>query len=124
MSSINRFQKLVADAKSRIKEITVQDYLAQTRDKKPLLIDVREDSDWQQGHAQDAVHLNRGVIELKIEEKIPDVTTPIVCYCGGGSRSALVADSLQKMGYTNVLSLAGGYKAWIEAASPVSNDPE
>lgn len=124
MNPTARFQKLVADAKSRIKEITVQDFAALPDDKKPLLIDVREDNDWQEGHAQDAVHLSRGVIELKIEDKISDVNTPIVCYCGGGSRSALAVDSLQKMGYTNVMSLAGGYKAWKDSSSPVSMDKD
>ncbi len=122
MSTTGRFQNLVTDAKSRIEEITVQDFTSLPNDKKPLLIDVREDSDWQESHAQDAIHLSRGVIELKIEDRIPDVATPIVVYCGGGSRSALAADSLQKMGYTNVLSLAGGYKAWKESGSPVTRE--
>ncbi|MEO5702825.1 MAG: rhodanese-like domain-containing protein [Gammaproteobacteria bacterium] len=124
MNSTSRFQKLVAAAKSRIKEITVQDFAAQSSGKNPVLIDVREESDWKEGHAQGAIHLSRGVIELKIEDEIPDINAPIVCYCGGGSRSALVADSLQKMGYTNVMSLAGGYKAWKDSGSPVSYKPE
>lgn len=122
MNPLSRFQKLVADAKSRIKEISIQDFAAQSGDKKPVLIDVREESDWQEGHAQGAVHLSRGVIELKIEDKIPDMDTPIVCYCGGGSRSALVADSLHKMGYTNVKSLVGGFKAWKDSGSPITKD--
>lgn len=124
MSSISRFQKLVGDAKSRIKEVTIREVAAQTGAKKPILIDVREDSDWNEGHAQGAIHLSRGIIELKIEDKIPDPNTPIVCYCGGGSRSALVVDSLQKMGYTHVASLAGGFKAWKDSGSPVSPDSE
>ncbi len=124
MNSSTRFQKLVADAKSRIKEVFASDVVAQTGAEKPIIIDVREDSDWNEGHAQGAIHLSRGIIELKIEDKIPDPNTPIVCYCGGGSRSALAVDNLQKMGYTNVASLAGGFKAWKDSGGPVSNDPE
>ena len=86
-----------------------------------MLIDVREESDWQEDHAQGAKHLSRGVIELEIEEQIPDPKTPIICYCGGGSRSALVAESLQKMGYENVRSMAGGLRAWKEAGLPTEN---
>ena len=124
MNSSTRFQKLVADAKSRIKEVFASDVVVQTGAEKPIIIDVREDSDWNEGHAQGAIHLSRGIIELKIEDKIPDPNTPIVCYCGGGSRSALAVDNLQKMGYTNVASLAGGFKAWKDSGGPVSNDPE
>ena len=124
MNSSTRFQKLVADAKSRIKEVFASDVVAQTGAEKPIIIDVREDSDWNEGHAQGAIHLSRGIIELKIEDKIPDPNTPIVCYCGGGSRSALAVDNLQKMGYTNVASLAGGFKAWKDSGGPMSNDPE
>ena len=124
MNSSTRFQKLVADAKSRIKEVFASDVVAQTGAEKPIIIDVREDSDWNEGHAQGAIHLSRGVIELKIEDKIPDSNTPIVCYCGGGSRSALVVDNLQKMGYTNVASLAGGLKAWKDSGNPVFGEDE
>ena len=83
-----------------------------------VLIDVRESDEFAKGHAQNAVHLSKGVIELRIEETVPDLATPIICYCGGGSRSALAADSVQKMGYTNVASMAGGFKAWKEAGQP------
>ena len=83
-----------------------------------VLIDVREIDEFAKGHAREAVHLSRGVLELRIEGLVPDPTTPILCYCGGGSRSALAADSLQKMGYTNVASVAGGFKAWREAGLP------
>jgi phage shock protein E len=108
-----RFQKLVADAKSRITEISAAE--ASERQKSgSVLIDVREAEDFAKEHAKGATHLSRGVLELKIEEHVPDTTTPIVCYCGGGSRSALAADSLQKMGYSNVVSMAGGFKAWKE----------
>jgi rhodanese-related sulfurtransferase len=82
------------------------------------LIDVREESDWSEGHAKGARHLGRGVIELEIEEEISDLKKPVICYCGGGSRSALVAESLQKMGYENVRSMAGGLRAWKEAGLP------
>ena len=83
------------------------------------LIDVRETEEFSSAHAAGAKHLSRGVIELKIEEAAPDLAAPIVCYCGGGSRSALVAESLQRMGYSNVASLAGGFKAWKDAGLPV-----
>jgi rhodanese-related sulfurtransferase len=118
MSQPNRFQKLVAEAKKHITEISPAEALEQSERDGAVLIDVREDEDWREGHAQGAKHLTRGTIELEIEEEIPDLTTPIICYCGGGSRSALVAESLQKMGYENVRSLAGGFRAWKEAGLP------
>jgi phage shock protein E len=111
MSQNPRFQKIVADAKTRIREVTPQEAQQQAA-KNALLIDVRETEDFTKEHAAGAVHLSRGVLELKVEQLAPDTNTPIVCYCGGGSRSALAADSLQKMGYANVASLAGGFKAW------------
>ena len=86
-----------------------------------ILIDVREGEEFAKDHAANALHLSRGVIELKIEQQVPDSATSIICYCGGGSRSALVADSLQKMGYKNVLSMAGGFKAWKEAGLPTES---
>ena len=118
MNQPNRFQKLVADAKQRITEISADEARAQTERGEAVLIDVREEADWKQGHAEGAQHLSKGVIELEIEEQVPDLNQPIICYCGGGSRSALAADNLQKMGYTNVRSLAGGLKAWKEAGLP------
>jgi rhodanese-related sulfurtransferase len=117
---VNRFQTLVADAKQRITEISAEAARAQVARGEAVLIDVREESDWRLGHAEDARHLSKGVIELEIEEQVPDINHPIICYCGGGSRSALVADSLQKMGYTNVRSLAGGMKAWKAAGLPTT----
>lgn len=117
MEQPNRFQKLVLDAKTRIKEISAAD-TASELERGAVLIDVREKDDWEKGHAASAVHLDRGIVELEIEEQIPVTDKPIICYCGGGSRSALVTDSLQKMGYTNVRSLAGGFKAWKEAGLP------
>ena len=118
MTAPNRFQKLVQDAKTRIREISVVD-AARAVERGALLIDVREDDDWAGGHAPTAIHLSRGIIELEIEEKAPALDTPMICHCGGGSRSALVAESLQKMGYTNVQSMAGGFNAWKAAGLPV-----
>ena len=116
---MNRFQKLVAEAKKNIAEISPTEAQAQTQSGAAVLIDVREDEDWREDHAKGAKHLTRGSIELEIEEQVPDLKTPIICYCGGGSRSALVTESLQKMGYENVRSLAGGFRAWKEAGLPV-----
>jgi rhodanese-related sulfurtransferase len=122
MEQPNRFQKLVAQAKPHITEISPADARKQAEGGDAILIDVREESDWRQGHARGARHLSRGVIELEIEEQIPDVKKPIICYCGGGSRSALVAESLQKMGYENVRSVAGGLRAWQEAGLPTATE--
>jgi rhodanese-related sulfurtransferase len=118
MEQPNRFQKLVADAKQRITEVSAEEARAQVERGEAVLIDVREESDFRSGHAQGAKHLSKGVIELEIEEQVPDTNQVIICYCGGGSRSALAADNLQKMGYENVRSLAGGLRAWKEAGLP------
>ncbi len=120
MQHATGFLKLVDDAKTRVRECTVED-VRRGRDKKePFhLVDVREDSEWNAGHADGSVHLGKGVIERDIEKTIPDRNAKIVLYCGGGFRSALAGDALQKMGYTNVLSLAGGWRAWNEAGMPV-----
>lgn len=122
MEQPNRFQKLVAQAKRNVTEISASDARKQAEAGEAVLIDVREESDWREGHANWARHLSRGEIELEIEEQIPDVTKPIICYCGGGSRSALVAESLQKMGYENVRSLSGGLRAWKEAGLPTERE--
>lgn len=119
---MNRFQKLVAEAKKQITEISPAEAGQQAEEGGTVLIDVREDEDWRDDHAKGAKHLSRGVIELEIEEQVPDLKTPIICYCGGGSRSALVAESLQKMGYENVHSLAGGFRAWKEAGLPSADN--
>ena len=119
---MNRFQKLVAEAKKNIAEISPAEAQTKTDTGDAVLIDVREEEDWREDHAKGAKHLERGVIELEIEEQVPDLKTPIICYCGGGSRSALVAESLQKMGYENVRSLAGGFRAWKETGLPSTTD--
>jgi len=112
-----RFKQIVDDAKTRIREVSTQE-AAEQQAHGAVLIDVRESDDYTAGHAAGAVHLSKGVIELKIEDKVPDTSTPIITYCGGGSRSALAADNLQKMGYTNVASMVGGFKAWRDAGLP------
>ena len=122
MEQPNRFQKLVSQAKRNITEISAAEARKQAEVGEAILIDVREESDWREGHAQGARHLSRGVIELEIEEQIPNLKKPIICYCGGGSRSALVAESLQKMGYENVRSMAGGLRAWKEAGLPTATE--
>jgi rhodanese-related sulfurtransferase len=114
------FLKLVNDAKSRIREVSVEETRARiAADQKVKLIDVREDNEWQAAHAQGAEHLGKGIIERDIEAAAPDKVTELILYCGGGYRSALVADVLQQMGYTNVFSMAGGWKAWKESGAPV-----
>ncbi len=119
MTHSPEFLKLVDDAKTRIKECSVEEVRRSRENGEPfLLIDVREDWEWAQGHATGSLHLGKGVIERDIEKTVPDKTTKLVLYCGGGFRSALSADNLQKMGYTNVWSLAGGWKAWKEAGMP------
>jgi len=117
------FLKLVQDAKTRIKECTVAD-VKRRRDvgEQFLLVDVREESEWAGGHAAGAVHMSKGTIERDVEAKVPDKATPMVLYCGGGYRSALVADNLQKMGYTNVISMDGGWRGWAGAGMPVSKE--
>lgn len=113
------FLKLVADAKSRVREVKVEDARRKVENGKAQLIDVREDTEWAAGHARGAQHLGKGVIERDIEKRVPDKGAELILYCGGGFRSALSADVLQKMGYTNVASMAGGWRAWQEAGAPV-----
>lgn len=119
-----QFLKLVEESRKRIKEVSVHE--AYVEGKKPgvYLVDVREESEWNGGHAPGAIHLGRGVIERDVEQRIPDPKARIVCYCGGGYRSALVADNLQKMGYTNVVSVADGFRGWREQGLPISTAPE
>src|SRR6267143_2475541 len=113
------FLKVVNDAKSRIKEVSVEDTRARiAADPNSRLIDVREDNEWDAAHASGAIHLGKGIIERDIEATVPDKSTELILYCGGGYRSALAADVLQTMGYTNLFSMAGGWKAWNEAGAP------
>lgn len=114
------FLKLVNDAKTRVREVTVAETQKRLKlNSKAKLIDVREDNEWQAGHAAGAEHLGKGIIERDIEEKVPEKSTELILYCGGGFRSALAADALQQMGYTNVFSMAGGWKAWKESGSEI-----
>src|SRR3954453_7135110 len=110
------FLNIVTDAKSRVKECTVDDVKQKlARGEAFHLVDVREDSEWDAGHLPKAIHLGKGIIERDIETKIPQKDAEIVLYCGGGFRSALAADNLQKMGYTRIVSMDGGYRGWKDA---------
>jgi rhodanese-related sulfurtransferase len=114
------FLKLVNDAKSRIRQIDIEGYKKMLASgQKPVLVDVREDSEWDAGHAAGSVHIGKGVIERDIEAKVPEKNTKMVLYCGGGFRSALAADVLQNMGYKDVISLDGGWRAYQQAGLPV-----
>ena len=107
------FLNLVNDAKSRVREVTVAETQQRMRENKDVkLIDVREDNEWDEAHAAGAIHLGKGIIERDIETTVPDKDAELILYCGGGYRSALASDALQKMGYTNTFSMAGGWKAW------------
>jgi len=118
-----RFLKIVDDARKRIRETTVDDVKARLdRRDNFLLVDVREESEYAKDHLPKAIHLGKGIIERDIEERVPDLATPLVLYCGGGYRSALAADNLQKMGYTNVLSMDGGIRGWREKNFPLTRD--
>ena len=123
MQHTPRFLKIVNDAKSRVKETTV-DEVKQKLDHgdKVLLVDVREESEFAKDHLPGAIHLGKGVIERDIEARVPDVKTPMILYCGGGFRSAMAADNLQKMGYTNVLSMDGGVREWREKNYPMTRE--
>ncbi|MBI3412374.1 MAG: sulfurtransferase [Planctomycetes bacterium] len=116
-----RFLEIVNDAKKRIHETTVDEVKAKLdRGDKFVLIDVREEHEWTKDHLPEAIHLGKGVIERDIEKQVPNTATPIVLYCGGGFRSSLAADNLQKMGYTKVLSMDGGIRAWREKEYPLT----
>jgi rhodanese-related sulfurtransferase len=117
------FVNLVNDAKQRIKQETFRETKKRLDDgEKLILVDTREDAEWARGHIPGAIHLGRGIIERDIEKTIPDKAAPIVLYCGGGFRSALAADNLQKMGYRNVISMEGGWRGWTEAGFPIIKD--
>lgn len=114
------FLAIVNDAKQRVNEVDIPAYRVMLEQRPDLLlIDTREESEWAAGHAAGAVHLSKGVIERDIERTEPSTDRTLILYCGGGYRSALAADNLQKMGYTSVYSLAGGWRAWLEAGMPV-----
>ena len=115
------FLRLVEDAKTRVREVSVEETRARVA-AGAHLIDVREDREWEKGRAAGAEHLGRGVIERDAEAQFPDKAEELILYCGGGYRSALAADNLQRMGYTNVHSMAGGWKAWQDAGAPVESD--
>ncbi len=115
------FLKLVADARSRVHEVTPDEARARlAANPRAVLLDVREDHEWQAGHAAEATHLGKGILERDLEQLVPDPAAEIIMYCGGGFRSALTWDGAEKLGYTNVHSLAGGYKALVTAGWPVS----
>jgi rhodanese-related sulfurtransferase len=117
------FLRLVNDAKSRIREVNADETRARLASGSGVrLIDVREDNEWEAAHAAGAEHLGKGIIERDIEATAPDKSTELILYCGGGYRSALAADVLQQMGYTNVFSMAGGWKAWKESGAPIEGD--
>ena len=116
-----RFTKLCAEAKAHVKEVTPEE-AKQRQQGGTMLIDVREAEEFQKEHAVGAVHLCKGILEVKIEEKVPDAATPMVLYCGGGNRSALAAENLQRMGYTNVLSMDGGVRGWRDKGYPMSSE--
>ena len=123
MAHAQRFLALVTEAKKRIKETNVADVKRRLgAGEKFILIDVREESEWGRGHLPGAIHLAKGVIERDIEQRVPDTAAKLVLYCGGGFRSALSADNLQKMGYTNVESMDGGWKGWLDAGLPTQKD--
>jgi rhodanese-related sulfurtransferase len=118
------FLKLVEDAKSRVREVSVEETRRKLDSSKATVLDVREESEWNAGHVRGAEHLGKGIIERDIEAKVPDKNAEIILYCGGGFRSALSADNLQKMGYSNVYSMAGGWRAWQESGGPVKSGSE
>lgn len=117
------FLKVVNEARPRVKEITIEEAKARlAQNPKAILIDVREDDEWKAGHAAEAIHLGKGVLERDIETKIPDTNREIIMYCGGGYRSVLTADVAKKMGYKNVASLIGGYKGLVAANWPMKKE--
>lgn len=118
-----RFLKIVDDARTRIRETNVDEVKKRMdRGDKFLLVDVREESEYAKDHLPSAVHLGKGVIERDIEARVPELNTEMILYCGGGFRSALAADNLQKMGYTNVISMDGGIRGWREKGFPLTKD--
>src|ERR1700759_4835441 len=125
MQHSERFLKIVEDAKKRVRETTVDDVKAKLdRGEKFTLVDVREESEFAKDHLPGGINLGKGVIERDIEKQVPDPKEPLVLYCGGGFRSALAADNLQKMGYTNVISMDGGHRGWRDKGYPLVTDQD
>jgi rhodanese-related sulfurtransferase len=123
MAHSSQFLKLVQDAKKNVKETNVADVKRRSdAGERFLLVDVREDNEWANGHLPSAVHLGKGIIERDIVQRVPDTSAKLILYCGGGFRSALAAENLQKMGYTNVESMDGGWRGWVEAGLPTAKD--
>jgi len=120
MAEHARFETLVAKAKRNITETSPADAAAKLNSGEAVIVDVRDKDEWDEGHIPGALHMSRGTIELDIEEKVPETNAMIICHCGGGGRSALATESLQKMGYKNVRSMAGGFKAWKAARLPTT----
>src|ERR1700757_742348 len=120
MAEHARFEKLVTEAKKHITEISPQDAAEKSESGNAIIVDVRDKDEWDEDHIPGAMHMSRGTIELDIEEKVPNPNEMIICHCGGGGRSALAAQSLQKIGYKNVRSMAGGLKAWKAAGLPTA----
>ena len=119
-----RFLKITDAVREHIRELTVDDVKGKLdRNEKFTLVDVREDNEWAKGHLPRAIHIGRGVLERDVEDQIPDLGTEIVLYCGGGFRSALAAESLERMGYTNVYSMDGGYRGWTEKSYGLEGQP-
>ena len=120
MAEQSRYERLVAEAKKNVIEVSPQDAAAKLKMGEAIVVDVREKNEWDEGYIPGAIHMSRGTIELDVEEKVPDTNAMIICHCGGGGRSALAAETLQKMGYKNVRSMAGGFKAWKTAGLPTA----
>jgi len=121
MQHAQRFLAIVNDAKSRVRETTVDEVKSRMdKGERLVLVDVREESEFAKDHLPGAIHLGKGVIERDVESKVPELAAPLVLYCGGGFRSALAADNLQKMGYTNVISMDGGIRDWREKGYPLT----
>ena len=119
------YRELVAEAKTRVREVTVEQVMQQQAQGEDVVyVDVREDSEWDAGHMPGAVHLGRGVLEVKVDQVFPDPATPLVLYCAGGNRSALAADILQVMGYSAVASMSGGWRAWMQAGGEMERGTE
>ena len=116
------FLAIVEEAKTRVREVSVEQTIKAVNGGSARLIDVREDHEWNEAHAKGADHLSKGTIERDIERAVPDKDSELILYCGGGYRAALAADNLQKMGYTNVASMAGGWRAWLAANAPIEED--